>query len=113
VGATPEQRVRVTVRNGARFQPRTRLLTIADAGAAIAIQLDFLPAQVIPRCAAAGVQVKIDGRMARVDVAKPIFFDGTIQSSKSVRVEFVGERVDSKLVTVNAATTTEVTCDLR
>jgi len=105
-------RVRLTVRNGDRFQPITRTITAVDAGRKITVELDYLPAQIVPRCAAAGVQVKVDGRMARLGVAKPIFFADTIQPTKQVRVEFVGERVDAQTVTVNAATTTEVTCKL-
>jgi serine/threonine-protein kinase len=109
VGAAP---VRVTARNSC-CQEESIVVSSADVGGAGKLMdLEFLPGIVIPRCAVAGVEVHVDGKMARLDRQTPIAFGHTTQSQQTVTVEFFGEGVDTQTVKVRYAETVEVTCHL-
>lgn len=104
--------VRVTVRNDACCESQSKTLTRADAGSQVAISLDFLAAQIVPRCAVADVEVKVDGKLARLDSPASIPFGATTRTQRTVVVEFIGERIDRHEVTARPAEQQEVTCAL-
>lgn len=104
--------VRVTVRNDACCESQSKVLTRADAGGQVAVSLDFLAAQIVPRCALADVEVKVDGKLARLDSAASIPFGATTRTQRAVVVEFLGDRIDRHEVTVRPAEQQEVTCAL-
>ncbi|MEZ4359708.1 MAG: protein kinase [Kofleriaceae bacterium] len=104
--------VRVTVRNDACCEPQSRTLTAVDSGTQVAISLDFLAAQITPRCPTAEVEVRVDGKLARLDSAASIPFGATTRTQRTVAVEFLGERLDRQQVTVHPAESREVTCAL-
>ncbi|MEZ4368161.1 MAG: protein kinase [Kofleriaceae bacterium] len=105
--------VPVTVRAERCYESESRVVRRADAGKKLLISLPTLPATIIPRCAAPGVQVKVDGRIARLDSPATILFGDTTQTRRSVRVEFTGDRLDVQQVEVGCAETgLEVTCAL-
>jgi hypothetical protein len=104
--------VRVTVRNDACCESQSRVLTRGNAGGQVAISLDFLAAQIVPRCAAPGVEVKVDGKLARLDSPASIPFGATTRTQRAVVVEFIGDRIDRHEVTVHPASQQEVTCAL-
>jgi eukaryotic-like serine/threonine-protein kinase len=106
------EEVRVTVRNDACCESQSRTLTRADAGGQVAISLDFLAAQITPRCALADVEVRVDGKLARLDNAASIPFGATTRTQRSVVVEFLADRLDRHQVTVRPAEQLEVTCAL-
>lgn len=104
--------VRVTVRNDACCESQSKTLTRADAGSQVAISLDFLAAQIVPRCSLADVEVKVDGRLARLDSPASIPFGATTRTQRTVVVEFVGDQIDRHEVTVRPAEQQEVVCAL-
>ncbi|MBK7534566.1 MAG: serine/threonine protein kinase [Myxococcales bacterium] len=104
--------VRVTVRNDSCCEAQSRVLRAADAGTQVAISLDFLAAQIVPRCAVADVEVRVDGKMARLDGAASIPFGATTRTQRTVVVEFLGERIDRQQVIVHPAEQREVSCAL-
>ena len=104
------EELRVTVRNDACCEAQSRVLRASDAGTQVAISLDFLAAQITPRCAVADVEVRVDGKLARLDGAASIPFGATTRTQRTVVVEFLGERIDRKEVTVHPAEQREVTC---
>ncbi len=109
VGATP---VRVMARNPC-CQEESVVIAAADVGGrSKLLDLEFLPAMVVPRCAAAGVEVHVNGKMARLDRQTPIAFGHTTQTQQTVTVEFFGEGVDTQTLKVRYAETVEVTCRL-
>lgn len=103
--------VRITVRNDC-CESQSRTLTRADGGSQVAISLDFLAAQIIPRCAVADVEVRVDGKLARLGSAASIPFGATTRTQRTVVVEFIGERIDRQEVTVHPADQQEVQCEL-
>lgn len=104
--------VRVTVRNDACCESQSRTLTRGDGGSQVVISLDFLAAQIVPRCAVADVEVKVDGKLARLDSPASIPFGATTRTQRAVVVEFLGDRIDRHEVTVHPASQQEVTCAL-
>jgi eukaryotic-like serine/threonine-protein kinase len=103
--------VRITVRNDC-CESQSRVLTRADGGSQVAISLDFLAAQIVPRCAVADVEVRVDGKLARLGSAASIPFGATTRTQRTVVVEFIGERIDRQEVTVHPAEQQEVLCGL-
>ncbi len=106
----PAGGVRVEVRNEACCEQTERLVRLADAGSTVQINLGYLPGQIIAHCAVADVKVTVDGRAARLERPSLIPFEDSTLSSRTVVVEFVGERIDTQQVSVRYARTTEVTC---
>jgi eukaryotic-like serine/threonine-protein kinase len=104
--------VRVTVRNDSCCESQSRTLTRADGGTQVAISLDFLAAQIIPRCAVADVEVKVDGKLAPLGSPASIPFGATTRTQRTVVVEFLGDRIDRHQVTVHPAEQQEVACAL-
>jgi len=76
------------------------------------IALSFLPAHIIPKCSVPRVAVQVDGTGASVGERFAILFGKTIDTSKQVKVEFLGEHVDPTplTVTVHASQDQEVAC---
>jgi eukaryotic-like serine/threonine-protein kinase len=105
----PRAPVAVLVRREDCCEASERTLTPDDAGKQLAIQLRFLPARITPRCATAGVQVRIDGRPARLDAPFTVVFDSTVLS-KTIAVEFLGEQIDRQTLKIKYAEQREVTC---
>jgi eukaryotic-like serine/threonine-protein kinase len=93
-------------------QRETRRFKAKDAGAAITVTLDFLPAEVTPVCAVPNVQVQIDRQGGRVGEPKSITFDGSTMSKQSVVVVFIGETIDRQEITVSPTEKRKVTCAL-
>lgn len=108
--AGPE--LRVTVRNDSCCEAQSRTLRAADAGTRVVISLDFLAAQIVPRCANTEVEVRVDGKLARLDSPASIPFGATTRTQRTVVVEFLGDRIDRRQVTVHPAEQREVACAL-
>lgn len=104
--------LRVTVRNDSCCEAQSRTLRAADAGTRVVISLDFLAAQIVPRCANTEVEVRVDGKLARLDSPASIPFGATTRTQRTVVVEFLGDRIDKRQVTVHPAEQREVTCSL-
>ncbi|MBL9018633.1 MAG: protein kinase [Myxococcales bacterium] len=81
----------------------------------VAVQLAFLPAAVVPKCAIDGVKpediiVRVDGKPARLDERSDIYFKGI--PSKRVKVEFTAAKpMKPSHVTVTPNQTFEVRCE--
>ncbi len=104
--------VRVTVRNDACCESQSKTLTRGDGGSQVVISLDFLAAQITPRCAVADVEVRVDGKLARVGSPASIPFGATTRTQRTIVVEFIGESIDRHEVTVHPAAQQEVACAL-
>jgi serine/threonine-protein kinase len=107
--ATPTE---VEVRRDDCCEATTRTIGPDEAGQNVRIQLGLLPAILIPRCSAPDVQVRIDGRPARLDATTAVLFGSTVLPSKTIKVEFLGERIDTQHVQVKYNETKEVHCRL-
>ena len=103
--------VAISARNEACCEASSRKLHPSDAARPVSVSLAYLPAQIIPRCDDDHVQVRIDGRVARLGVAAIIPFGDTTQDQKTVMVEFVGQRISKHQIKVAAAQTQDVRCD--
>jgi serine/threonine-protein kinase len=102
----------LNVRNPGCCQEVSRVLDPLSADRSIQINLPFLPARVIPRCKRADVvEIRVDHRLARPDVAALIPFGDTTQLQRVVEVQFTGERIERKTVTVGPAEEKEVACE--
>lgn len=104
--------LRVTVRNDSCCEAQSRTLLAADAGTRVVISLDFLAAQIVPRCPNTEVEVRVDGKLARLDSPASIPFGATTRTQRTVVVEFLGDRIDRRQVTVHPAEQREVACSL-
>ncbi len=89
----------------------TRYVVPADRnGGVVAINLGYLPAQVIPRCEIANVRVKINGRPAVLGRSATIPITRLV-GTEVVRIAFFSEdRVDERSVTVGAKKVVEHEC---
>ena len=103
--------ISINARNDACCEASSRKLHRSDAAGPVSVSLAYLPAQIIPRCDDDHVQVRIDGRVARLGVAAIIPFGDTTQDQKTVVVEFVGQRISKHQIKVAAAQTQDVRCD--
>ncbi|MBK9070175.1 MAG: serine/threonine protein kinase [Myxococcales bacterium] len=103
--------IRVEGRNETCCENAQRTLHASDVGATVGLALSFLPARVIPQCAAGNVTVQINGRPARLGGSNIITFGDSTQTRQSVTVEFIGERVTTKRIVVRANETVTVPCD--
>ncbi len=108
--AVPAEGLAVEVRNDACCEATSRRLSPDSAGETVAINLGLLPGQIVARCAQGDVDVTVDGKTARLDVAALIPFGETTQGTKTVVVEFVGETIDRQEVKIRYAQSKEVTC---
>lgn len=104
--------LRVTVRNDSCCEAQSRTLRADDAGTRVVISLDFLAAQIVPRCPNTEVEVRVDGKLARLDSPASIPFGATTRTQRTVVVEFLGDRIDRRQVTVHPAEQREVACAL-
>jgi len=85
----------------------------------VSFSLNFRPSTVTPRCKRRVIDVRVDGKLGKLDGKIPIFWDpGTTIDSKNVVVEFVVEKPGSTLpetivkrVKVTPADPFEVPCE--
>jgi tRNA A-37 threonylcarbamoyl transferase component Bud32 len=75
----------------------------------------YFPAQLAIECAVADARVQVDGDSRRINATETIPMERETQPSKTVKVEFLGEKVDPKplLVKVTANKTSKVKCEPR
>jgi tRNA A-37 threonylcarbamoyl transferase component Bud32 len=86
---------------------------IVPPGADVTIVMPYLPGRVLPRCAVnAAAEVRIEGVTADLGVPFSIPIGDSIDETRSVTVEFLGERIDQSplKVTVEAGKLREVQC---
>jgi eukaryotic-like serine/threonine-protein kinase len=86
---------------------------VVKPGADVIIVMPYLPGRVLPRCAAnPAAEVRIGGVAADLGVAFSVPIGDSIAETKTVAVEFLGERVDPTpfKVTVEAGKIREVQC---
>lgn len=86
---------------------------LVKPGADVTIVMPYLPGRVIPRCAEnPAAEVRIGGVSADLGAAFSVPIGESIDETKAVVVEFLGERVDPApiKVTVEAGKTREVKC---
>jgi hypothetical protein len=104
--------LKVTVANDL-CEARSKVLTAADVGRVVSVNLNWLPAQVVPICAAAGVTVEIDGKNAQLARGATIPFGATTSTSKQVDVHFISEqKIDKHRIVVTPGKEFEVACAL-
>jgi serine/threonine-protein kinase len=109
----PPGGVSLEIRNESCCEPTIKRLTPDDAADTVSIALGFLPAQITPKCDVPDVDVRIDGKTARLGKPNPIPFErGTTQTTKTVTVEFVGTLIDKQEIKVRYNETREVECKL-
>ena len=89
--------------------------TIKPGESNVQVTTLFLPAQLEIECAIEDARVMVDGESKRINATATIPMDRETQRTKSVKVEFLGEKVDPKpkLQQVTANTTVKVKCDPR
>jgi hypothetical protein len=102
--------VTVEARNDKCCESTSETIRADQDGKTVAVSLGFLPARITPRCEQGDVRVVIDDRTARLDKVQQIPFGDTLQTSKTVKVEFIGETIDTQEITVTYAEEREVTC---
>lgn len=107
VSAGPQ---RLVVRNDACCEAQSRMILPSERGTTLAIALPFLPAQVTATCSTTRV-VRINGKPAQLGVPTILPFGHTTQIAKQVIVEFIGDEIITKTVTVHPAKETAVTCE--
>jgi len=86
---------------------------IVQPGADVTIVMPYLPGRVLPRCAVnAAAEVRIDGVTANLGAPFSIPIGDSIDETRIVTVEFLGERIDQSpiRVTVEAGKMREVQC---
>ncbi len=86
---------------------------IVQPGADVTIVMPYLPGRVLPRCAVnAAAEVRIDGVTANLGAPFSIPIGDSIDETRIVAVEFLGERIDQSpiRVTVEAGKMREVQC---
>lgn len=89
--------------------------TLEPGDAKVDITTGYLPATLVFECPIEGTSVEVDKESARIDKPRTVTFERTLQRTKSVEVQFLGEKVDpkKKLVQVEANKTAKVTCEPR
>jgi hypothetical protein len=102
--------MRLSVRNDACCEAKSRVVTPGDAGTTVSVALAFLPAQITALCGSAD-SVLIDGKAARLGSPALVPFGETTKTQRQVKVEFVGKNIATKTVVIRPATNIEVTCD--
>jgi eukaryotic-like serine/threonine-protein kinase len=102
--------VRLSVRNDACCEAKSRVVTSSDAGTTVSVALAFLPAQITALCDSAE-SVRIDGKAARIGSPALVPFGETTKTQRQVKVEFVGKNISTKTITIRPASNIEVTCD--
>ncbi len=86
---------------------------VVKPGADVTIVMPYLPGRVLPRCAAnLAVEVRIGGVTADLGTPFSVPIGDSVDETKLVAVEFLGERVDPTPIniTVEAGKTREVQC---
>jgi hypothetical protein len=86
---------------------------LVEPGADVTIVMPYLPGRVLPRCAAnLATEVRIGGVTADLGTPFSVPIGDSIDETKTVAVEFLGERVDPTpiKVTVEAGKMREVEC---
>jgi len=103
----------ITVENRTRCCQPTTFTT--QPGEEKKITTAWLPATVIAHCKDATADVSIDGRPAKLDVPTFIPLKELGDRTKTVKVVFTSEHTSTepKVITVTAAGTQDVSCDVR
>jgi hypothetical protein len=86
---------------------------IVSPGTDVTIVMPYLPGRVLPRCAVnLAAEVRIDGTTADLNAPFSIPIGDSIDETRTVTVEFLGERIDQApiKVTVEAGKLREVQC---
>jgi tRNA A-37 threonylcarbamoyl transferase component Bud32 len=111
IGLTAEAPVEITVSNEL-CQSETITLDATLAGKEKTVGLMYLPATITPTCATPGVTVRIDNKDALLGSTQQIPFGDTLTTTRRVKVEFIGEKIDVQDRDVHPRDSIEVKCAL-
>jgi len=111
IALTPDTVVEVQVSNDL-CQSSTVTIDASWSGKTKNVGLYYLPAEVTPVCGTAGVTVRVDDKDAHLGVAQPITFGDTLSTTRRVKVEFIGDRIETQYRDVHPKDEIEVTCGL-
>jgi len=75
----------------------------------VVLDMNFKPGRILATCSYPDTTVQIDERSATLGKPTPIFLDGTLDS-RTVKVTFIGRKLDTQTVQVRSGKTTEVRC---